>query len=294
MARSMTGFSRVNMQSKEGQMVGEISSLNKKYFEANLFLPPELFRYEMEIRKKIQEKIFRGQVLLRIAFHRLKPNLQSVLPDTAFLKALKKGWEERASILGLDKKSVNLLFLSQQIRGNSFLEIPKEDESAKKLLFTIVDQLLEKLILMKQQEGALLFKDMKKRLATIMKRIDSIEKISKGSVSLYREKLLQKVGEFFAQPQDKERILQEVVLFADKIDITEEIVRFRSHFHQMETLLKGKDLEACGRKLEFIVQEMHREINTIGSKNLQTDISQEVVEVKSELEKIREQVQNIE
>src|SRR5271157_6050284 len=105
MARSMTGFSSSSVQTKEGRFVGEISSLNKKFFEANLFMPKEFFRFEMDLRKKIQERISRGQITLRIFFQPQKLNLSSVLPNIRFLKELKKGWEERASLLGLEKKS---------------------------------------------------------------------------------------------------------------------------------------------------------------------------------------------
>ncbi len=293
MPRSMTGFSRLAVQTKEGQFVGEIASLNKKFFEVSLFLPKEFFRYEMDLRKKISEEISRGQVSLRIFFFPHKPELLSFLPETGFLKTLKKGWEERARLLGLDKKSVDLFFLAQQAKEVSFPESVSEDEQVKKNLFSFVDRLIDALVAMKEKEGALLLKDIKTRLKKCEKWIDEIEKLSKTSVSQYREKLLQRVGEYFTKPSDEERLLKEVVLFAEKIDITEEIVRFRSHLSQVEALFKVKE-QPIGRKLEFFLQEFHREINTIGSKTSDALVSRRSIEIKSELEKIREQVQNIE
>jgi uncharacterized protein (TIGR00255 family) len=196
--------------------------------------------------------------------------------------------------LGLDKKSVDLSFLAQQMKGVSFPDSGSEDLQVRKTLFSFLDRLIDALLVMKKKEGSLLIKDIKERLKVAEKRIDEIEKKSKGSVEQYREKLLLKVGEYFKNPSDEERLMKEVFLFAEKIDITEEVVRFRSHLSQVDALLRSKEEESIGRKLEFFLQEFHREINTIGSKSLDSLVSQKVVEIKSEMEKIREQVQNIE
>ncbi len=295
MSRSMTGFSRLVKETKEGGFVGEISSLNKKFFEVNLNLPKCFFLYEMDLRKKIGEKISRGQLFLRIFFTPKTAELLSFLPEPKLLQTLKKGWEERASLLGLGEKSIDLGFLAEQAKDVPVAPGCIEDDRIKKELFSFVDALVAKLVETKQKEGRHLVIDIQKRLRGIEKRIEKIEQLAAKSVPRYREKLRKKVEEYFtAQSADEERLLKEVLLFAERIDITEELVRFRSHLVQVDKLLREKKEKEIGRKLEFFVQEFHREVNTMGSKTQEALVSQEVVEIKCELEKIREQVQNIE
>jgi len=290
--KSMTGFGRRECDAPFGRLIVEIQSVNRKYLEIYISLPKEFARFENDIRKLIGEKVQRGLVSVRI---HLIPNVsavQNLLPDYKMLESLKEGWIELATKLGYSKETVDFAFLMQQMPELSHLKLAQEEDYLP--IRDCLEGALKALDEMKQKEGNALGKDIIERLKIMMSALSSIEKKSPESTIKTRQRLKEKMEEVF-QPGAEldDRLLREVALFAEKVDITEEITRFRSHVAQYEELLKSK-VGSSGRKMDFLVQEMGREINTIGSKSMDAAIAHAVVDMKSELEKIREQIQNIE
>jgi len=287
----MTAYGRAAIETPFGQWVIEIHSINRKMLDISIHLPRELLRFDTEIRKWITEAISRGQITVRVnsSFEGAAQASYSVL------SALKQFWEKIAKDLGYNpKEAVDLAFLTQQMH---FLpqEVSKDQES--QLLSALkqgVQETLKALIQMKEKEGGALEKDVEMRLKLIESTLAKISRRSPEVVERSREKMREKMKEIIPVLSEMEaRLAQEVALLAEKLDITEELTRLDSHLQQFFERLKSGE-KALGRTLDFLVQEMHREINTIASKSADAGISQEAITVKSELEKIREQIQNIE
>lgn len=283
----MTGFGRAQKKNALGEIVIEIQSLNRKNFEANIHLPWELSSFENLIRKTISEKVLRGFVQCKVFFYiRLLP--EDALPSVELLKQLKLKWQTLAKQLCLDPDQIDLFFLSQQVKNFSKSEARINPEKIKKLLMECLKKSLYELDHMRKKEGEFLQKELLKQLSQLKIAFQKIQKLYPKSLKDYREKLGKKIENLSIE----EAIKKEVLNYAEKIDITEEIVRFTSHLEQYDQILK--DLEPLkGRKMEFLLQEMFREMNTICSKSIEGNIVSLAVESKSILEKIREQVLNI-
>ena len=232
------------------------------------------------------ESIFRGQISLRISL--CIDKIAPLLPELSLLKELKEEWEKYAKALAIDPKSIDLPFLIQHLpqQGKDLAQ-----DQHRIILIQEVERAIQDLLKMKQKEGKALIEDILLRLDLLIKCIEKIERFSPDSVKKMKQKLLEKIEEV-STVQD-ERILKEVALFAEKVDITEELTRFRSHIDQFHQLIQSKEI-LMGRKMDFLIQEMVREVNTIASKSMDIHISHQVIEMKSELEKIREQSQNSE
>jgi len=291
MPRSMTGYGRAESSSSLGRLVVEMQSVNRKFLETTIFSPKEISRFDVEIRKRIAKSIFRGQVTIRL---HLYPDDKSFAANLAMLKLLKKKWDGIAKELKLAKEDVDLAFLVQQSKSFSQIEALKGVELFKKSLLQCLEKALVEMIKMKNTEGKTLAVDLKKRLLKIEKDLEKIAKKAPEASSRYQEKLQEKLDSIIGKLEENEdRALKEAVVYAEKIDITEEIIRFRSHLKQLKALFVSKELP-LRRKMDFITQEIMREINTIAAKSSDATISTLVVEIKSELEKVREQIQNIE
>ncbi|HSW72971.1 MAG TPA: YicC/YloC family endoribonuclease [Chlamydiales bacterium] len=291
--RSMTGFGRGESSFPLGKLVLEITAINRKYLDLSVQLPKEMVSFEPEIRNLVQKKIHRGQLILRYTFYP-KSTALSLLPDTDLLKDLKSEWEKRAKALGYKKESIDIHFLATQLQRNSNSVEWVETKSFEEPLTEVTEKAIEALFKMKVREAKILKEDILKRLQSLEKAIDLIEKRAPLAAVKLKEKLNQKIEELVPTLADnEERVLREVMMYSEKMDITEEIVRFRSHLKQFFSLLK-KPEETAGRKMDFLIQELMREINTMGAKAADTEITSSVVNVKTELEKVREQVQNIE
>lgn len=288
----MTGFGRSESEAPFGKLIAEIQSVNRKYLEIYVSLPKEFARFENDIRKLVGENVQRGLVSVRIHLIPTAAAVQHLLPDLALLESLQEGWVRLATRLGYPKESIDLPFLVQRIPETPPVKSAKEE--AFEPIRHCLEQALKALDEMRRKEGTLLAKDISERLKTMSAAVRSIEQKSPDTVAKTRQKLKERMEEIF-QPGTEldERLLREVTLFAERVDISEEVTRFRSHVVQYEELLQAK-AAASGRKMDFLVQEMSREINTMGSKSMDASIAHQVVEVKSELEKIREQIQNIE
>jgi uncharacterized protein (TIGR00255 family) len=207
---------------------------------------------------------------------------------------MKAAWEEIAKETGFELGEIKLSLLSKADDLLRFEENRSEEEGYRRILRHVLDQALTSFIQMKSHEGAILQGDILNRAEKIRRAIKMIEDRSPFATKKYREKLLARLEELLpGQVENEERILREVALFAEKIDITEEIVRFDCHLVRFEERVQSADA-SVGKTLEFILQELNREVNTIGSKSSDMEIAKLVIDIKSELERIKEQIQNIE
>ena len=287
MIKSMTGYARICKSLDCGRVVLEIHCVNKRALEFNVNLPRSYLYYDLLLRDWLRQEIARGQVTVRMHFERDEKSENEGVPSQAVLKKLKERWEKVAGALGYDpKKDVSLSFLLEQLPS------ALREELSEKQLKGMVKAALVDLNTMKEKEGSALEKDLRKCLNEMRKTLKVVQKGASRAVQKYEARLKEKI-EAFNIGDFEEKLAREVVLFADKVDVNEEIVRLGSHFDQVETYLKGKE-KSVGRTLEFLTQEMHRELNTLSAKVADSDLVHKVVGMKNELGKIREQVQNIE
>lgn len=293
MIKSMTGFGRAGISSKLGKLSLEITSINKRFLEINISLPKSLAFFEYEIRNLVEEKISRGQLNLKFDFSLNEKNIELFLPDVNFLKNLKKGWEKLSKELEFEKGEITLEFLLQHAKYNPSEKI-EDIASFRSIISKALDAAITNLISMKSKEGKKLQLDMENRIKLITKEVTLIKKLAPQTKENFAEKIKAKFEELFKEEKEfEDRLIKEVALYADKIDITEELTRLQMHLEQFLSLLKSKE-DSVGRKLEFLLQECLRESNTIAAKASNAQISKAVVEIKAEIEKIKEQLQNIE
>jgi len=295
MTRSMTAYGRASLSTPLGRLVCEIHSVNRKMLDMSLFLPKDFLRFDIDVRKWIAAAIERGQLNVRITLQIEGVNERLFSSNLAQLKTLKEGWEHICQELKLDsQKSIDLPFLVSQLQTSPLTSAKEEEEKIKGFLQELVDQALQELIAMKENEGKVLAIDIHKRLALIEENLTTIELKREEPLLRYRKKIQDRLQEVMQLPAEiEERVAREVAILAEKMDVTEEIVRLRTHLVHFRNHLAARE-KSVGRTLDFLTQEMHREINTLGSKSADSDISHFVVTIKGELEKIREQVQNIE
>ena len=287
--RSMTGYARTAKGTKLGLCSIEIHSVNRKGLDLSIHLPKPLLWLDTEIRKWITPVLQRGQVTVR--FH-LKMNEMNVWEnELPLLQTLQKGWKELAERLGCSPDEVNLSFLVKQKES---LEVPYEIEpSFANEIKPLMNSALEQLLHMKKEEGEALKKDISNRLKWTREQIPFLTERSSSSTLRFQEKLKERLKEFSSQSEIDERIMREVAILAEKADITEELTRLSSHLDQFFDYMNQKE-NAIGKTLDFLEQEMQRELNTISAKCSDQESIYRVLALKAELEKIREQVQNIE
>lgn len=289
----MTGFGSAFSTTKVGKLNLEITTINKRFLEVSIYLPKVFSFFETEIRKYISQKIVRGQVSLKFEFSFSEKNIFSTLPSFSYLKNLKKGWEKLSKDLGYKKEEISLEFLLSQTKYIPEEKI-KDVATLKKMIFDAVEKAIKNVIEMRKKEGLVIKTDLEKRIGLIKKQLISIEKKAPITKKNFEKRLKAKFEDIFIDKVEiEDRLLREVAIFADKIDITEEIVRLDTHLKEFLLFLKAKK-EAIGRKLEFLLQECLRETNTIASKASDAEISKAAVIMKDEIEKIKEQLQNIE
>lgn len=293
----MTAFGRASARTSLGRFQVEINTVNRRHLEINFALPRQFNRFEIEIRKWIEAKIGRGQILVSLVWRCEAGESIIVTPNLALAKALKGAWQTIAKEIGVPSE-VPLSLLAEQKDILAFEDELKEDSLYLAALKNVVLEALEKVIMMREKEGEALAFDLEQRVINIEKTVEKIAANAHKATDRYRDKLKQRLEELFiGHPENEEKVLREIAVFAEKIDVTEEIVRLGSHLKQFKQLLKTpleNPIETRGKTLEFLIQELHREINTIGSKSTDLSIAQEVIFLKSELERMREQVQNIE
>ncbi len=287
----MTAYGCSSKTTPLGRLVVEIQTLNRKMLDIQLSLPKELFSFELEIRKWVAHKVERGQLHVRI---HLEPD-EALLLQLPLLKQLKKSWEKIAADLGYNPEDViTLSFLMNQLPYQATSEHMTSNDKMSNALKECMESALGELMEMKKREGETLATDVDARLKIIEEHLKKIDERSSFAVDKYREKLKDRLSEFqLGGKEAEERILREIVLYAERLDVTEEKIRLNSHIDQFRHLLKTPE-KSIGRTLEFLTQELNREINTLASKSADSELSFLTVAIKSEIEKIREQIQNIE
>ena len=292
MIRSMTGYGRGEAQGLNKQFTVEIKSVNHRYLEIFIRQPRQYSLLEENIRRLVQKYIQRGRVDVFVKVEETGEKKPEIKVDKEIAIAYHKSLKDLADNLNIspDFNVFQLVSLPEVIKLE---EIEDDLEQIWIILQNALTLSLEKLMDMRKDEGQTLELDLQKRVELLHSLSDKIFARSPLVVEEYRQKLQARIKDLLSEYQyDENRLSQEVVYFADKSNITEEVVRLKSHLQQFSKSLNSK--EAVGRKLDFIIQEMNREMNTIGSKANDLEIAQLVVEAKSELEKIREQIQNIE
>jgi len=284
----MTAFGRSVVKTKSRSFSIEIQSVNSRFFVVQSVLPKEFFSYEFAIKKLLIEKVARGQLTVMIKIVQ-DDEKAWVLEKKKELKKNKQKWENLCQDLGYDKKCVDFAFLIDRSEDKGFFK----EEKCWSYLEQGLLEALDALMVMKKQEGDKLLVDIKKRLSYIRELLEKVEKESKNQPQLLQAKLHEKLSKLISDDEvSKLDLTREIALLASKVDINEEIIRMHAHLDAFTAFIKEK--ESAGRKMEFLLQEMVREINTMASKAQNALISTLVVEIKSEIEKIKEQVQNIE
>ncbi|MGN0599528.1 MAG: YicC/YloC family endoribonuclease [Oscillospiraceae bacterium] len=292
MIKSMTGFGRC-LESVNGKtIIVEIKSVNHRYYEFSSRVPRSCGYLDEKLKTFIQGKVSRGKidVGVSIQYDGVSDEKIEVNSEIAkgYISALRSANEE----LGLEDD----LTLSRIMRLPDIFTVKKvedDEETVWNEVRTIAEKALERFIAMREAEGEKMREDILSRLDYITELVEKIEKKSPETTEKYRKKLFDRISEVLKDTNvDEQRILTEAAIFSEKTAVDEETVRLRSHINQCRDMLSMN--EAVGRKLDFLIQEFNREANTIGSKCQDIEITKVVVDLKSEIEKIREQVQNIE
>jgi uncharacterized protein (TIGR00255 family) len=291
--KSMTGYGRGECSQRGCKVTVEVSSVNRKQTEIAVNLPRALEVLEAQLRDEINRRVARGRLTVRVSLHATAGAAGPSLINAALAKSYAKELRALAKSLRLpDGVTLDLLARAPGVMQPTEEITPAEDlwPAIAKALQTALDVLLK----MREREGAWLSKDLVARAARLRAGVGRVRRLAPRSAEQYRTQLLARIKSagLEAPALGDERLLKEVFFFADRSDISEELTRLESHFQQFNDCVKSK--EPVGRTLDFLAQEMNREVNTLGSKANDSAISREVVLLKAELEKFREQVQNVE
>lgn len=292
MIKSMTGFGRERRTFEKREILVEIRAVNHRYYEFNARTPRACGYLDEKLKTLLGGLISRGKVEVSVYI----TNREGVSADIAVNKELALGYLNALRSCTEELSLEDNLALSDIVRLPDVFTVVKQQDDEEEIWQQVSETALaalERFVEMRETEGEKLYADVEARLKTIEQSVEKVEKLSPESVVLYRKKLTDKITEVVGdRGVDEARVLTEAAIFADKIAVDEETVRLRSHISQFRSLLAGS--EPVGRKLDFLVQEMNREINTTGSKAQLLEITNTVLDMKAELEKIREQIQNIE
>lgn len=293
MIKSMTGYGKGTLQVENREYQVEIKSVNHRYLDISIKMPRVLSYLEEDVKKQISEKIKRGKVDVFITFENNSQEGKNIQIN----KEIAKMYINQLKELALEENISSNIEVTEITKFPDVLTIKNEqdDDTIKNELIAATKEATEKIINMKSIEGEKIAQDLLSRISNIEKKIEEISKKSTGLIEEYVVKLEKRIKEILkTEEADQNRLAQEVVIYADKCSIEEEITRLKSHIYQLENLISTNNNEAIGKKLDFIIQEMNRETNTIGSKANNLDITNEVINIKTEIEDIREQTQNIE
>ena len=292
MIKSMTGFGAGDAETADFKVHIEIKAVNQRFLETNYHMPYSMNMFENQLTKKIKEYASRGKLDINIRFQDLRDKAVTVKVDKGLVAAYGQALQEISSQLELSAP----VTAAQIASYPDVLKLNEENadlEAAQPVLMQAMEQALESFVAMREAEGQNIQRDLLVRIGTLENFVGELEKLAPEIVAAYRQRLENLLREYLAKEDIEEsRIIQEVALFTDKVNYTEETVRLRSHFDQFRQIITAG--EPVGRKLDFLIQEMNREINTVASKANSAGAAQFVVDVKSEIEKIREQIQNIE
>ena len=291
--RSMTGYSKLNYEDENYVISMEIKSVNNKNLTTKVKLPYNLNLLENYIRAEIASFISRGSIDFRIEFEDKNENLKSLKYDQDLAKSCMQILNKMEEDFN-EKFSNKLDFLVRNFGVISQKDLDTDEEKYKEIISLKLRELLQDFVKTKVEEGNRLRNFFKEQLNILKLKVEEVKKLKPQVVENYRERLLANVNSVKADIDFKEEdILKEILLFSDRVDITEEVSRLESHFKQLEYEFNA-DKDSQGKKIEFIFQEIFREFNTMGVKSNMYEISKLVVEGKNELEKMREQIMNIE
>jgi len=293
MLKSMTGFGAGDCENESYKIHIEIKAVNQKFLDIDFHMPRCLNAFEESMKRKIRTGAARGKIDVNINFQDKREKQKSIRVDKNLAIAYHKALNEMSDILHLARPD-DVCEIAVYPEVLTLEEMNDDLQGCEEILLAALDLALAHFIQMRENEGNNIYTDFQKRLTVLEDYVSSIAALAPQIVAYYRERL-QKSLEELLEPKDIDatRIIQETAIYSDKVNYTEEIVRIRSHFVQFRKIIDTADIPV-GRKLDFLVQEMNREINTIASKANNVDAAQLAVNVKSEIEKIREQVQNIE
>ena len=291
MVRSMTGFGRAEVSFGDYRAVCELRSVNHRYFEFSARVPRGCGFLEDKLKRFVQERVARGKIECYVSLESIAENSVEV----AVLPAVLKGYLDAFEKMERDCGVRNDITASALLRAHDLFQIQKtqpDEEAVWAAVRAAAEEACAKFIAMREDEGRRLQEDILARKEEILTHVAFVEERSPQTVLEYNEKLLARMKELLdTATVDEQRLLTEAAIFADKIAVAEETVRLRSHLEQLESFFSQGSI---GRKMDFLVQEINREANTVGSKATDIEIARRVVEIKSCVEKIREQVQNLE
>ena len=292
MIKSMTGYGRLEITGQGRNILVEVKSVNHRFLEISLRMPQALFPLEMEFKKKIGEKVKRGRIEIFIRLEAQSANAPEAILNLEIARNYFAALQRLKDEFGLQEE----IGLKTLVGFRDIFSQPAEaaiNPDVLKQTATALEDALDMLVKMRQEEGASIYQDMQQRLDSIRGILETINARAPQVILEYQRRLTERIKELTAgYALDDSRLAQEAAILAEKSDITEEIVRMHSHIGQFVNLLQS--VEAEGKKIDFLLQEMNREINTIGSKSNDAEIARQVIEAKSELSKLREQAQNIE
>lgn len=292
MVRSMTGFGRGTAEESGTGFTVEIKSVNSRYLEFNCRLPKGYLFLEDKLKSLVQSRVSRGKIEMFVTVDKAEDENVTVELNKTYAEAYINALKELSVTFGLE----NNLRATNFLGNPDIFKITKseiDEEATAKVALDAANAAIDKFIAMREIEGEKMAEDVKSRTDLILSNVAFIEEKSPETVAAYRQRLESKIKELLeGATYDETRVITETAIYADKVAVAEETVRLKSHIDQLLSMLKTGG--AIGRKLDFIVQEMNREANTIGSKSQNLEIAGKVVDIKSEIEKIREQIQNIE
>ncbi|MBE5822186.1 MAG: YicC family protein [Clostridiales bacterium] len=292
MIKSMTGYGKGEFVGNNRKYIVEIKSVNHKYLDFNFKMPKALSIFEDNIRKILSKNITRGKIDVNIRFENFSDIGKNIKIDDELLNQYLSEFDRISKKYNIK----NDITLSNIIELDNILKLEQDEEENDVILNELtkaIDLAIENYIEMKKVEGKKIAENMEEKLITLEENINKIEKLSEKVVDEYKERIETRLKEYISEHDiDYTRILTEIVIFADKMTIDEEIIRFKSHINQFRKELNSDN--SVGKKLDFIIQEMNRETNTIGSKTNCLEITNLVILNKAINENIREQIQNIE
>ncbi|WP_227935757.1 YicC/YloC family endoribonuclease [Alkalihalobacillus deserti] len=292
--KSMTGYGTSVVKSDFGELTIEVKAVNHRFLDLQLKLPHALQPMEDQLRKRIKDQVLRGNLDISIRLEEEGDKKQILHLDEDLLNQYVSAFELIEKKFGQEAKLDVTALLTDNMMITSVEEISDKVDIEQQLIVSGLNQALQSFNEMRENEGNFLQQDMEKWLEHLDKCCKEVEKLAPELIYRYREKIESRIRSFLNEKVDldESRLLSEIAIFAEKVDVSEELVRLQAHIHQFKLYLEKQ--EAIGRRLDFLIQEMNREVNTIGSKGADTSIRQHVVEMKGLLEKLKEQVQNVE
>ena len=308
MIRSMTGFGAATCENDDYRLTVEIKTVNQRFFDVNFYMPKLFFAAEIDLRKLLNRQIARGKTEVRVTFTDKRVRNVSVQVDREMALCYNKALNELSTLLKMPRTN-DVTQIAAYDGVLTMTEVTDEADGSFELLCLTTEKAVAALVKMREKEGANIHQDFLLRLNNLQKIIDeNLIDLSDKIVEDYRARIEKKLAELLpagAKDIDPARLVQEVAMYADRIDFSEEVVRLKSHLEQFGSIITQSDNETqvnmetseqspVGRKLDFLLQEINREVNTIGSKASDVTAAKVCVTLKSEVEKLREQVQNIE